>query len=121
MSKQKVAILGASDKPERYSYKAMNALIQSGHEVFLITPRLKTIDNHKCYKDLNELKDIDTLTLYIGPQLSIKMKDEIIRLNPKRIIFNPGTENSKLSELLQTTKIKQEEACTLVLLSTNQF
>ncbi|MBL7664387.1 MAG: CoA-binding protein [Bacteriovoracaceae bacterium] len=121
MKKEVVAILGASDKSERYSYKAMKMLKEHGHETRLVSPQYDEIEGEKVYKKLSELKNIDTLTMYVNAQISNQLKDEIIQLNPKRVIFNPGTENISLERDLSKNKIEVEEACTLVLLSTGQF
>ena len=116
-----VAILGASDNPERYSYKAMEMLEENGHQVELVSPRYEVIEGKKVHKDLTGLKGIDTLTMYVNADISSKMKDQILALKPKRVIFNPGTENPALEKLLSESGIGVEEACTLVLLRTNQF
>ncbi|PIP93798.1 MAG: CoA-binding protein [Bdellovibrio sp. CG12_big_fil_rev_8_21_14_0_65_39_13] len=119
--KERVAILGASDNPERYSYKAMEMLEENGHEAILVSPRYQEIEGKPVHADLTSLKGIDTLTLYVNAEISSKMKDQILNLKPKRVIFNPGTENPSLEKLLTDSGIAFEEACTLVLLRTNQF
>lgn len=122
MSKsEKVAVLGASDNPERYSYKAHHLLEEHGHSVELVSPRYEIIEGKKVHKDLSTLQNIDTLTMYVNPDISNKMKDQIIKLKPKRVIFNPGTENPELEKSLNEMGIEVEEACTLVLLRTNQY
>ncbi len=119
---QNVAILGASNKPDRYAYKAFNALKEHGHETYLINPRIEIIDDTKVYSSLNDLDTpIDTLTIYLSPQRLEPLVDDIIKLKPQRVIFNPGTESSLAQEKLSEAKIDYEEACTLVLLSTKQF
>ena len=119
---QTVCILGASDKPERYSYKAKNLLQQYGHTTLLVHPKLTVIENQQVYSDLKQIaKKIDTLTIYINPKLSSSIFNDIIELKPKRVIFNPGTENPEIYNHLTDVGIKVEEACTLVLLNTNQF
>lgn len=119
---QKVAILGASDKTDRYAYKAFLMLRENGHEVFPVNPRIQTIDKVKVYAALADLKDkIDTLTLYLAEDKLLPMVDDIIKLRPKRVIFNPGTESKILQDKLIEAKINFEEACTLVLLSSGQF
>lgn len=119
--KERVAILGASDNPERYSYKAMQMLEENGHEAILVSPRYKEIEGRSVHEDLTMLKGIDTLTLYVNADISNKMKDQILKIKPKRVIFNPGTENPALEKALTDAGIAIEEACTLVLLRTNQF
>ena len=126
MSKcEKVVILGASDRPERYSYKAMELLEKFGHKTFLVHPRLKEIDGRNCLSSLSEAStvagSVDTLTLYVNPTISSKVVDEIIKMNPGRVIFNPGTENPELVTKLDRASIAHEEACTLVLLNTKIF
>lgn len=123
--KEIVVILGASDKPERYSYKAFKLLTEYGHQTILVHPKLKDVEGQICFADLNQViaKNIkpDTLTLYVNPEISSAMMDQIIALKPGRVIFNPGSENSDLMDMLSENKIPYEEACTLVLLKTGQF
>ncbi|MFN8370864.1 MAG: CoA-binding protein [Bacteriovoracaceae bacterium] len=121
----KVVILGASDNIERYSNKAQKLLLKFGHEPILVNPKLSSIEGISCYKNLTEVtakeKNIDTLTLYVNPEVSTSLTNEIIKLKPRRVIFNPGSENKKLMDELTKQKIEVEEACTLVLLNTHQF
>ncbi|MFT6067806.1 MAG: putative CoA-binding protein [Bacteriovoracaceae bacterium] len=121
MNIEKVAVLGASDNPDRYSYKAFKMLLENNHKVFLVSPRLKEVEGHKVESSLKELSNIDTLTLYVNKSISSSIIDEIIELKPKRVIFNPGTENEELSLELNKAGIQSEEACTLVLLRNGQF
>ncbi len=121
MKKEKVAILGASPDSERYSYKAFKKLEENQHEALLVSPKYEKIEGHKVYKSLSELPKVDTLTVYVNPKISSTMKEDIKKLNPKRVIFNPGTENSELQSELSQSGIEVVEACTLVLLSTDQF
>ena len=117
-----VLIVGASDKPERYAHKAMLALEAHGHRTVLVHPRLTQIDDRPVLPDLASVTDaIDTVTLYINPTLSTPMKDALIALRPRRVLFNPGTENPDLATALQAAGIQTEEACTLVLLATHSF
>ncbi len=118
----RVAILGASNKPERYSYKALESLLRHGHEVVPVHPALETINGVSVVSDLDSISGaIDTLTLYVGPEISSKQKEKIVRLKPRRVIFNPGTENPSLEQELGISGIQTQQACTLVLLGTNQF
>ena len=118
----KTLIVGASDKPDRYSYKAMKMLEQFGHEVVLVHPTLKTIADHPVIPNIASVKDtIDTVTLYINPALSDALEQDLLRLVPRRVIFNPGTENPRLVKALRNSGIATEDACTLVLLQTHQF
>ncbi len=118
---ENVAILGASDSKDRFSYRANKQLKEKGHKTFLISPKFTEIEGEKVYKDLSEVSDIDTLTLYVNPTLSTSMMESILKLKPKRVIFNPGTENPQLAQALKKNGISFEEACTLVLLTTDQF
>jgi len=117
-----VAILGASNKSDRYSFKALQSLRKHGHSIYPLHPLLEEIDGVKVYRDLDLLPvAIDTLTLYVGAEISGKLGEKIIKLKPRRVIFNPGAENPVLSGQLEASGILTQQACTLVLLSTNQF
>lgn len=119
---ENVAILGASDNEERYSNMALHLLEKHQHRVFPIHPTLKEISGHQVFADLESLPGkVHTLTVYVRPELSTPLKDKIIRLNPDRVIFNPGTENPMLESELNRHGIATEDACTLVLLRTGQF
>lgn len=119
---ENVVILGASDKPERYSYKALKMLDEHGHHVIPVHPKLSKIEKIKCIHSLSEINlKVDTLTMYINPDISNKMENEILALKPHRVIFNPGTENPSLEKKLDEIGVKVERACTLVLLSTGQY
>lgn len=121
MKIENVAILGASDKAERYSYKAFKMLLENGHKVSLVSPRLKEVEGQAVVKSLKDLSGIDTLTMYVNETISTSLTQEIITLSPARVIFNPGSENRALMEELNKKGILTEEACTLVLLRTGQF
>ncbi len=120
-----VAILGASDNPERYSYKALVMLEKNGHTPIPVHPKLPQVQGHPCYATLEAVAaagiPIHTLTMYVGPDISSKLTNSIVKLAPKRVIFNPGSENPTLESALRAQGIEVEEACTLVLLSTGQF
>ncbi len=120
-----VAVLGASNDKSRYSYMAMQLLKQYGHRPIPIHHMESEVLGFPVVKSVAELaqgqEKIDTLTMYVGPALSSKFADDIIKLNPKRVIFNPGSENAQLEERLKKNGVTVEEACTLVLLRTNQF
>jgi predicted CoA-binding protein len=119
---QRVVIVGASDKPERYAHQAMRSLLQHGHQVVLVHPRLKTIDGHSVHATLSEISGaVDTVTLYVNASLSTPMLTGLIALHPRRVLFNPGTENPDLAAALNQAQIQTEEACTLVLLATGAF
>ena len=119
---QRVVVMGASHKPERYSNQAIRLLREHGHEVVPVHPRLDTVEGLPVAHRLEEIDgSVDTLTLYVGPAISSTAAAAIVRLNPRRVIFNPGTENPELEARLDQAGIPHEQACTLVLLRTGQF
>lgn len=120
--KERVVILGASDKPDRYAYRALDLLRDHGHVPVPVHPTLAEIDGIPVAKDLGSVQgEVETLTLYVNPTISEGLADEIAALRPGRVIFNPGTESSALKRRLSAEGIPFEEACTLVLLGTGQF
>jgi hypothetical protein len=117
-----VAVVGASNKPERYSYRAVKRLAEKGHAVFPVHPAIAEIDGIPVFKCLADIPAaIHTITVYLAPERSAALADEILSARPRRVIFNPGAENPDLARRLQETGIEVENACTLVLLKTNQF
>ncbi|MBP6756398.1 MAG: CoA-binding protein [Bacteroidia bacterium] len=114
-------VIGASPNADRYSYKATVSLQNHQHTVYPIGIKKGFINELEIINTKPELLDIDTITLYIGPENQPQWYDYIVSLKPKRIIFNPGTENSELIAIAQTNGIETEIACTLVLLSINQY
>ena len=116
-----VAILGASDSPIRYSYKAMCLLEEHGHSTVLIHPRLTEIEGRTVHASLSEVNSIDTLAMYVNPQISGKLVDEVKSLAPKRVIFNPGSENPSIYPDLEKVGIKVVQGCVLVMLNTGTF
>ena len=120
--KQRVAILGASQNSQRYAYQAFRLLQQYGHEPIPVSPRLQELEGVKAYASVKEISGkVDTLTMYVGPELSSQLSAEILALQPRRVIFNPGSENPSLQKELAAAGVQVEEACTLVLLKTGQF
>lgn len=119
---KKTLILGASTNPERYAYKATVKLAQHGHEVVPVGLKSGNIEGHEILTNNSKVEGIDTVTLYVGPQNQPPYYNYILNeITPKRIIFNPGTENPELEKLAQEKGIETERACTLVLLSINQY
>ena len=121
MATKKTLLLGASPNPERYSYLAVQQLSKHQHPVIAIGKRKGTIGAVEIETETKPLNDIDTVTLYLNPLHQKEYYDYILAQHPKRIIFNPGTENEELEELAHAQGIKTMEACTLVLLSTEQY
>ncbi len=119
---QTVAILGASPKPDRYAYQALQLLHEYGHRTLPINPVFEEILGEKCYPGISDAPGpIDTVTLYLGETRSTPLIDEIIGVKPRRIIMNPGAENSALAAKAEEAGIEVVEGCTLVMLRTGQF
>ncbi len=118
---KKTLILGATPNPQRYAYLAAARLTENDHEIVPVGIKKGEVFGQAIHNDRPLLDDIDTLTLYIGPQHQAEWYDYILKLAPKRLIFNPGTENPELRKLAQEAGIETLEACTLVMLSTRQY
>ena len=119
---KKTLILGACSNPERYAYKATVKLAKHGHEVVPVGLKLGNIEGHEILINTPLIKNIDTVTLYVGSQNQPMYYDYILnQIHPKRIIFNPGTENPELEKLANEQGIETEVACTLVLLSLGEY
>lgn len=118
---RKTLIIGASTNPQRYSYKAAHSLKSAGHEIVNIGLKNGVLAGTEIEKMEKPYQDIDTITLYVGPQNQPEYYDYIINTKPRRLIFNPGTYNAELEKLAKQQGIEVLEACTLVLLSTNQY
>ncbi|WKW45641.1 CoA-binding protein [Myroides sp. JBRI-B21084] len=114
-------VLGASENTERYSNKAIKKLLNHNHNVKAIGNKIGEVNGVTINKGLVAFNDIDTVTLYLNPTNQKPYYDYILSLKPRRVIFNPGTENDELQHKLNEAGIAFEEACTLVLLSTNQY
>ena len=118
----RVAVLGASPKEDRYSFKAMHMLKEHGHKPIPIHPAGHTVDGVPGFKSLSEIEQpIDTLTLYVNSKISSSQKIEILKLNPRRVIFNPGAENEELADVLKRAGIEVVINCTLVMLNAEKF
>jgi uncharacterized protein len=120
MSK-KTVVLGASANEERYSYKAVEKLLAYGHEVIAIGNKISSINTVPIVVDLLPIEAVDTITLYLSEKNQKNFYEYIFSLQPKRIIFNPGAENEELASLSAEKGIATLEACTLVMLATNQY
>jgi uncharacterized protein len=114
-------VLGASDNPARYSYLAINKLRVYKHPVFAIGKKKAIVADVPIETDQKYFENINTITLYLNPLHQKAYYNYILSLKPERIIFNPGTENDELAELAAMNNIETTEACTLVMLSTNQY
>lgn len=120
-TKKPTLVLGASEKADRYSYRAVKMLLAHGHPVRAIGRRKGSIDGIIIETEPKIAEEIDTLTLYLNPQNQKSYYDFIVTLKPKRIIFNPGTENSELADMAESIGIQCLEGCTLVMLQTGQY
>jgi hypothetical protein len=118
---KKTLVIGASNNPDRYSYKAAEKLLKYGHEIELLGLRQDVIFDRTIDTQKKQYADLDTVTLYVGPKNQPDYYEYVAGLNPKRVIFNPGTENREFEDLLRSRGIEVEEACTLVLLGTGQY
>ena len=117
-----VAIIGASPKPDRYAHKALEMLLEHGHQPILINPAFEEILGHPCYPNITAAPGpIDTVTLYLRDVRSTPLIQEIIGAKPRRIIMNPGAENNSLAAQATAAGIEVIAGCTLVLLRTGQF
>lgn len=122
MSKvETVLVLGASDNPVRYSYMATRMLLEYGYRVWLTGRRASEVFGQQITTSFPQSGTIDTVTLYIGPDNQGDFMQPVEQLRPRRVLFNPGTENPDWQKKLQSMGIETENACTLVLLSSGQF
>lgn len=117
----KTLVIGASTKPDRYSYNAVKRLLGAGNEVVAIGSQSGKIEGVTIETEKKVFRDIDTVSLYVNPMIQESYYDYITNLEPRRVIFNPGTENPEFLGMLERQGIIAEEACTLVLLSTGQY
>jgi uncharacterized protein len=117
----KTLVIGASEKTDRYSYKALKLLQRHGILVEALSLHPGKIDQLHFHTGYPVLRDIDTVTLYINAQRQQDYEAYILSLQPRRVIFNPGTENGALLKKFEAAGILCEVACTLVLLQTGQY
>lgn len=120
---KKTLVMGASLNPERYSNIALKMLSQRGVETVGFGPKDGEVYGIRVFSDMEVIKqqEIDTVTLYVRPELQREYYDSILHLKPERVIFNPGTENPEFSKLLNAQGISTEDACTLVMLTTGVY
>jgi uncharacterized protein len=117
----KTLVIGASTKPQRYSNRAIRMLKAYGHEVVALAKRAGSVENIPILTDFPLDETIHTVTLYIGPQNQPEYYSVLLKLNPKRVIFNPGTENSELQKMLTEAGIETTSDCTLVMLRNGYY
>lgn len=119
--KNKTLVLGASENPSRYSNMAMLRLQQHGYPVVAVGKTGGSVNGIEILKTPPETDEVDTVTLYLNPDHQKAYYDYILSLHPRRIIFNPGTENPEFEDMAAENGIKPIEACTLVMLGTGQY
>lgn len=117
----KTLVIGASVNKDRYSYKAINNLIAKSHQVVAIGVKKGMVMDIPIETEKLDFHAVDTVTLYLNPNAQKEYYDYILSLKPRRVIFNPGTENPEFYAILKENKIAFEASCTLVLLATNQY
>lgn len=118
---KRTLVIGASEKPERYSNKAIRKLRTYGHEVVALASRPGRVEDVIFETEKKAFEKIDTVSVYLRPQNQDDFMDYVIGLKPERVIFNPGSENPEFAEKLKKAGIRPEESCTLVLLGTGQY
>ncbi|UKM64590.1 CoA-binding protein [Flavobacteriaceae bacterium GSB9] len=118
---KKTLVLGASLKPNRYSHFAIQCLVANQVDVVAIGQKKGEVSGIEIDTELVKYTNVHTVTLYLNPKRQAEYYDYIVSLKPERVIFNPGTENPEFYEILKENHIPFEVACTLVLLSTNQY
>jgi predicted CoA-binding protein len=121
MANKKTIVLGATPDSSRYAYLAANRLVARGYEIVNVGIKTGEVAGVPIEKPEIIHDDIDTITLYVGPQNQPPLYDYIMKTHPKRIIFNPGTENSELRRMANEKGIETEYACTLVMLSVGDY
>lgn len=120
---KKTVIIGATTNPTRYAFIAAGMLLEYNHEIVPVGIKSGVVYGKEILAITKRpiIADVDTVTLYIGPQHQLEHYDYILSLNPKRVIFNPGTENAEFEKLITDSGAEALEACTLVLLRSNQY
>lgn len=118
--KKPTLVLGASPKPERYSNRAIVMLRKYAHPVFAVGNKVDKVGDVEIQTEFPNA-EIDTVTMYLSARNQEVYYSDILKLNPKRVIFNPGAENPDFTRKLNESGIETENACTLVLLSIDQF
>ena len=118
----RIAVIGASDKPHRYSHRALRRLIAEGYSPIPVSKSGKDILGLKGYASLAAIPDpVDTVTVYLSPEKQAPVIEDILTIRPRRVIFNPGAENPETYPIIAKRQIEVVEACTLVMLSTGQL
>lgn len=114
-------ILGATTNPDRYAYLAAERLTRYGHEIIPVGIKTGSVQGKEILNGQPDVPEVDTVTLYVGPRHQPEYYDWLMRVAPRRIIFNPGTENAELMKLARKNGIEVVAGCTLVMLTANQY
>ncbi len=117
----RTVVLGASPNPDRYAYRAVKLLVENNHEVIAVGIKQGNIGNIQIQNAKPQLNQVHTITLYLGAERQKEYYDYILQLKPKRVIFNPGTANPELEELLLQNNIDMVFDCTLMMLDGNRY
>ena len=117
----KMLVLGAVEKPDRYSCKAVKSLARNGYEVVAVGFKPGFVKDIEILPGTPDIDGVDTILLYMGVQKQKQYYDYILRLNPRRVIFNPGAENPELQDLLAKEGIDTVRDCALIMINTNSF
>lgn len=121
-NRERVIVLGASPKPQRYAYRAMEMLREYRHHPIPVNPAFDEVLGEKCYPSVRDVPGkVDTVTMYLGKKRSDPLIDDIVERAPRRIIMNPGAENDELAGKARARGIEVVEGCTLVMLRAGQF
>lgn len=118
---KKTVVLGATNNPDRYAYRAAQSLTYHGHPIELVGIKEGTVAGQAIQTGQPALIDVHTVTLYVGTRNLPPLYDYILSLHPKRIIFNPGTENAELRQKAESQGVETVYGCTLVMLATDQY
>lgn len=121
MSEKKTLVVGASQNPARYAYKAIHKLRYFNHPVVALGKKEGLVDNVKIETGNPLFTNIDTISIYLNKENQKPIENYLLSLNPKRIIFNPGAENNGLKAIAEKKGIETMEACTLVMLTIGAF
>ena len=114
-------VMGASTNPARYSYLVTQRLLMKGCEVVPFGIRKGSIASVDIINEWEAFEDIHTISMYLNPSLQIPYYDKMLSLKPRRIIFNPGTENVEFIQMAKSAGIETELACSLVMISTGEY
>lgn len=118
---KRTVVLGATDNPTRYAYLAIQKLVRHGHEVVPVGLKEGEVDGVRIQKGQPDVGEVDTVTMYVGTRNQEPLYNYILKLKPKRIIFNPGTINPELERMAEEKGIECVHGCTLVMLATGEY